>query len=145
MSILTRRRILVSAAAVIGAGLTTEAQAATGYIRLHIVSGGFILGVGGGDGVLQFRGRSYPLTLGGLSVGATIGISGADLVGTAYHIHDVHDIEGAYSAAGAGVAVAGGAAVADLTNSHGVLLRLRGKQVGFKFSVAAGGLTIALK
>jgi lipid-binding SYLF domain-containing protein len=145
MNSFSRRRILVSAAAAVGVGLTTEAEAATGYIRLHVVSAGFILGVGGGDGVLQFQGRSYPLTLGGLSVGATIGISGADLVGTVHHLHDFRDIAGTYTAAGAGVAIAGGAAVADLSNARGVLLRLRGKQVGFKFSIAAGGLTIGLK
>jgi hypothetical protein len=145
MTRFTRRGVLVSAAAVLGAGLTTQADAATGNIRLHIISGGFIVGIGGGDGVLHFHGRSYPLALSGVSLGATIGVSGSDMVGTAYHLHDVRDIEGAYSAAGAGVAVAGGVAAADLTNARGVVLRLRGRQVGFKLSLAVSGLTIALK
>jgi hypothetical protein len=114
-------------------------------VELHIVSGGFIVGVGGGSGVLRFRGIRYPLTVGGVSLGATIGVSGADLVGTAFHLHDPHDIEGTYSAASAGLAVAGGAGVVQLSNSRGVVLRLAGRQVGFKVSLAVSGLTISLK
>ena len=93
----------------------------------------------------MFRGVRYPLSLGGVSFGATIGVSEAQLVGTAYHLNDPHDIEGAYSAASAGVAVAGGGGVVVLSNARGVILRLRGRQVGFKLSLAISGLTISLK
>jgi hypothetical protein len=141
----TRRSILASTAILLGAGLTSEAEAATGAIRLHVVSGGFIVGVGGGDGVLTFRGVSYPLTLSGVSVGATIGVAGADLVGRAYNLQTAQDIEGAYSAGGASVAVAGGGGVMQLSNAKGVVLRVQGRQVGFKLSLAVSGLTIAIK
>jgi hypothetical protein len=114
MNNLTRRGLLISGAAVVGGGLSGTAQAATGSVALKIFSAGFILGVGGGSGILVFRGVQYPLTLGGVSAGATIGVAGADLVGTAYHLHDVHDIEGVYTGAGAGVAVAGGASVVEV-------------------------------
>ena len=141
----TRRSILISAAAFAGLGLSTSAEAATGSVRLKIVSGGFIVGVGGGSGVLIFRGVRYPLSVGGVSLGATIGVSGTELVGEAFHLHDPRDIEGTYSAASAGLAVAGGAGVVQLSNSRGVLLRLSGRQVGFKLSLAVSGLTISLK
>jgi hypothetical protein len=98
MNKLTRRGVLISGAALVGGGLSGTAQAATGSVALKIFSAGFILGVGGGSGVLVFRGVQYPLTLGGVSAGATIGVSGADLVGTAYHLHDPHDIEGGFTA-----------------------------------------------
>jgi hypothetical protein len=145
MKNLTRRSILISAAAFAGSGLSTSAEAATGSVRLKIVSGGFIVGVGGGSGVLIFRGVRYPLSVGGVSLGATIGVSGTELVGEAFHLHDPRDIEGTYSAASAGLAVAGGAGVVQLSNSRGVLLRLSGRQVGFKLSLAVSGLTISLK
>jgi hypothetical protein len=145
MKNLTRRNILISAAALAGSGLSTSAEAATGSVRLKIVSGGFIVGVGGGSGVLIFRGVRYPLSVGGVSLGATIGVSGTELVGEAFHLHDPRDIEGTYSAASAGLAVAGGAGVVQLSNSRGVLLRLSGRQVGFKLSLAVSGLTISLK
>lgn len=145
MYLVSRRRLLVSAAGLVGAAIATDAEAATGKVRLHIVSGGFIVGVGGGDGVLLLHGVRYPLSLGGVSLGATIGVSGADMVGTASNLRTARDIEGSYTAASAGVAVAGGAGVVQLSNANGVVLRLQGRQVGFKLSVALSGLTIALK
>jgi hypothetical protein len=145
MNNLTRRGVVISGAVAISGGFCGFAQAATGSVRMKIVSAGFILGAAGGDGVLVFRGRSYPLSVGGISAGATIGVSGADLVGTAYHLHDPRDIEGVYNAIGAGVAVAAGVAAVDLSNARGVTLRLRGRQVGFKISFSLSGLTINMK
>jgi hypothetical protein len=138
----TRRRLLVSAAALVGFGLSTSAEAATGTVAFKIVRGGFIVGVGGGSGALSFRGVRYPLSVGGVSLGATIGVSGTELVGTAFNLHDARDIEGTYTAAGAGLAVAGGAGVVELSNGRGVVLRLSGRQVGFKLSLAVSGLTV---
>jgi hypothetical protein len=145
MNGITRRFVFLSGAALVTGALSGTAEAATGSVVLNILSGGFIVGVGGGSGVLTFRGVRYPLTLGGVSLGATIGVSGAELIGTVYHLHDARDIEGAYSAASAGVAVAGGVGAVQLSNARGVVLRLRGRQVGFKLSVALSGLTISLK
>jgi hypothetical protein len=144
MNGITRRSILFAGAALVAGGFAETAEAATGSVALKILSGGFIVGVGGGSGVLTFRGMRYPLSLGGISLGATIGVSDAEMIGTAFNLHDVHDIEGAYSAASAGVAVAGGAGVVQLSNARGVVLRLRGRQVGFKLSIAVSGLTISL-
>ena len=67
-----------------------------------------------------------------------------ELVGVAYHLHNASDIQGTYSQLGAGLAVAGGVEVARLSNSRGVTLRLRGKQVGFMFSVDLSGMSISL-
>jgi lipid-binding SYLF domain-containing protein len=145
MNNLTRRGVVISGAVAISGAFPGIAQAATGSVRMKIVSAGFILGAAGGDGILVFRGRSYPLSVGGISAGATIGVSGADLVGTAYHLQDARDIEGVYNAIGAGVAVAAGATAVDLSNARGVIMRLRGRQVGFKFSFALSGLTINIK
>ncbi len=67
--------------------------AAVGTVRIKMVKAGFIVGVGGGSGVLHFEGRNYPLRIGGISVG-TIGAAGADLVGRAYNLHRAEDITG---------------------------------------------------
>ena len=48
--------------------------------------GGFIVGVGGGEGVLVFRGQRYPFTVSGMSVGFTIGASTTKLVGRALNL-----------------------------------------------------------
>jgi hypothetical protein len=145
MAIMTRRNVLLAGGALAWAAASHTAEAATGSIELKIVSAGFIVGAGGGGGVLVFEGKRYPLSVGGISAGASIGASSAELVGTASNLHEARDIEGVYSAISAGVAVAGGASAAQLSNARGVVLRLRGRQVGFKFGFDLSGLTIGLK
>jgi hypothetical protein len=122
----------------------TPSHAQTGSVRLHIVKAGFIIGVGGGSGVLYFRGHRYPLSLGGIGVGS-LGIAAVDLVGTASNLHNASDIAGTYAAAGAGVTIVGGAQVATLQNERGVVLHVRGPQVGLQVSLGLAGMTIALR
>jgi hypothetical protein len=126
------------------AGTLSQPYADTGSVRLKITKVGFIVGVGGGSGTLNFKGKSYRLSIGGVSAG-TIGAAGADLVGTASNLRTAADIAGTYSAVSAGVAVAGGAKAATLQNSNGVVLQLQGRQVGFEASLSLSGLTISLQ
>jgi len=145
MTDITRRGLVVSGIAMASGSVLTPAEAATGSIALHIASAGFIIGVSGGSGILTFRGLQYPLSVGGISAGATIGASGTDLIGTASNLHQPADITGVYSAIGAGLAVAGGRSAAQLTNARGVVLRLRGRQIGFMFSLDLSGMSISLR
>lgn len=131
-------------AAVMLTGAPSQSYAETGSVRLKITKVGFIVGVGGGSGTLNFKGKSYRLSIGGVSAG-TIGAAGADLVGTASNLRTAADIAGTYSAVSAGVAVAGGAKVATLQNSNGVVLQLKGRQVGFEASLSLSGMTISLQ
>lgn len=131
-------------AAVILTGAPSQSNADTGSVRLKVTKVGFIVGVGGGSGTLTFKGRTYRLSLSGVSAG-TIGVAGADLVGTATNLRVAQDIAGTYSAASAGLAVAGGAKVVTLQNAKGVVLQLQGRQVGFEASLSLSGLTISLQ
>ena len=124
--------------------VTAPSQAETGGVRLRITKAGFIIGVGGGTGTLTFRGRSYPLSVGGLSVG-TLGAASADLVGSAHNLRRAEDIVGTYTAVGAGAAIGGGAASVRLRNSNGVVLELRGRQVGLQVSLNLSGMTVAMR
>ncbi len=135
--------ILVAAVILAGAG-PSQSYADTGSVRLKVTKVGFIVGVGGGSGVLHFRGHNYRLSVGGVGVG-TIGAAGADLVGTARNLRTAADIAGTYTAASASVAVAGGAKAVTLQNSNGVVLTLHGRQVGFEASLSLSGLTISLQ
>jgi hypothetical protein len=126
--------------------LATPSRAETGTVRVVFTNGGFIIGVGGGNGVLYFRGRSYPFTVSGMSVGFTIGASTARLQGHALHLRRAADIEGTYSAIGAGGALAAGAGGVQLQNNRtGVVLQLAGGRVGVQLSAAVGGVTITLR
>jgi hypothetical protein len=98
----------------------------------------------GGSGTLRFANRTYPLSVGGISVGM-LGVSSADFVGRAYHLRRPEDIAGTYTAVGAGLAVAGGARVARLRNANGVVLELRGRQVGFEVAIDLSGMTVSMR
>ena len=145
MNLITRRSLILSGAAVAAAGASlSPAEAATGSISIRIVSAGFIFGASVGSGILRFQGTDYRLSIGGISAGATIGASGTDLVGTAYHLRQPADIQGIYSAVGAGLAIAGGRSAAQLSNANGVVLKLRGRQIGLMFSIDLSGMSISL-
>src|ERR1700726_1872947 len=99
--------ICMAALGLLGAvSLSTPSRAETGSVRVVFTSGGFIIGVGGGNGVLTFRGRHYPFRVSGMSFGATIGASTTEMVGRARHLRSPGDIAGTYSAIGAGGALA---------------------------------------
>src|SRR6516165_1093175 len=97
-------RAALIALAVTGAGLTTV-YADFGGIQFNVIKAGFIVGGSGGSGTLMFHGRSYPLSIGGVSYGFTFGASATDFVGEVSNIRSPFDVNGVYGAAGAGVAV----------------------------------------
>ncbi|MBR0713273.1 hypothetical protein [Bradyrhizobium liaoningense] len=128
-----------------GIGFSTPSRAETGQVAVVFTKGGFIVGVGGGEGVLLFRGKKYPFTVSGMSVGFTVGASTTKLVGRALNLKSPASIEGSYAAGGAGGAVAAGAGAVQLQNANGVILQLSGPKVGAEVSAAVGGVTIRLK
>src|ERR1700758_2560485 len=138
------RRLVVGMAfgLLMAATLPGMARAETGAVRGVFTKGGFIVGVGGGEGVLTFRGNNYPFTVSGMSVGFTIGASTTKMVGRALNIRGPQSIEGSYAAGGAGGAVAAGAGAVQLQNGNGVILQLSGPKVGAEVSAAVGGVTI---
>jgi hypothetical protein len=145
MNVLTRRKVVVLiGAALFAGGLSAIAQADTGSVEIKITSAGFIVGAGGGSGVLVFKGQRYPFSVGGVAAGG-VGAFEADLVGTASNLKDPRDFEGVYTAVSAGAAVAAGRSIAELVNPHGVVLKLHGRLVGFKLGASLGGITVTLK
>jgi hypothetical protein len=142
------RGSVVAAALVAFAAVTivsTPSRADTGQVSVVFTKGGFIVGVGGGEGVLVYHGKRYPFTVSGMSVGFTIGASTTKLVGRALNLNGPQSIEGSYAAGGAGGAVAAGAGAVQLQNGNGVILQLSGPKVGAEVSAAVGGVTIRLK
>jgi hypothetical protein len=127
------------------AGFVTPSHADTGQVAVVFTKGGFIVGVGGGEGVLLLHGKKYPFTVSGMSVGFTIGASTTKFVGRALNLRGPASIEGSYAAGGAGGAVAAGAGAVQLQNGNGVILQLSGPKIGAEVSAAVGGVTIRLK
>jgi hypothetical protein len=137
--------IAIALVAALSFSTPASAQTPSGTIEFKVFKVGFIVGTGGGRGTLHYQGQSYPLNVGGISLGLTIGVSSADLVGEVYNLINPADIQGTYSAASASVAIAGGGMTASLKNSRGVVLKVRGKQIGLELSLDLGGLSINLE
>ena len=126
------------------AGLSA-AHADSGTVTLTIYKAGWIIGGSGGSGVLNFRGRIYPLSTGGLDYGLVFGGSKTVLHGRVSHIVQPSDVAGVYGAAGAGLAVGGGARAIVLTNQKGAVLELAGHQYGLMANADLSGLAITMK
>ena len=110
-------------------GLSSAARADEGYVQLTIYKGGWIIGGNGGSGVLDFHGRRYALSVGGIDYGLVFGGSRAVLRGRVSNIWRPSDIAGAYAAGGAGIVVGGGVRGIVLTNARGVVLELAGPRL----------------
>jgi hypothetical protein len=139
------RVALVALTAFAGATLSSASHADEGSVSLTIYKAGWIIGGSGGGGVLRFRGRSYALSTGGLDYGLVFGGSKTVLHGRVSNIYRPSDVAGVYGAAGAGLAVGGGARAIVLTNQKGAVLELAGRQVGLMANADLSGLAITLK
>src|SRR6516165_710184 len=137
-------RTLVALILFAGAGLTS-ARADEGFVTLTVYKAGWIIGGSGGGGVLTFRGRAYPLSTGGLDYGLVFGGSKTVLHGTVSNIYRPSDVAGVYGAAGAGLAIGGGARAIVLTNQKGAVLELSGRQVGLMANADLSGLAITMR
>jgi hypothetical protein len=134
--------VLMAAAMLAGAATPSRAESCS--IRMHIVTAGFIVGVGGGSGSLSCHGRKAPISIGGIGIG-TLVVAAVDLVGIASKVRTPAAVAGTYGAAGAGATVVGGAQVARLQNEKGVVLEVHAVQAGSQVSLSLAGMTIALQ
>lgn len=136
-------RIAFVALVVMLAG-SASALADSGTIRIHFVKAGWVIGGTVGTGTLTFRGRNYPLSIGGLSYGFTFGASSVRLRGVVRNIYRPRDIEGAYGAGSAGAAIIRGPQAAILTNQRGVVLEVSGAQTGLIVNLDLNGMAVSL-
>jgi hypothetical protein len=146
MTLYRRRSVVVALFGLLtSAAVATPALAEVGAVSVVFTKGGFIVGVGGGQGVLVFRGKRYPFTVSGMSVGFTIGASTTKFTGRALNLRSPGDLAGSYAVGGAGGALAAGAGGVQLQNANGVILQLSGPKIGVEASAAVGGVTITMQ
>jgi hypothetical protein len=138
------RTACIALIAVLALGLS-DARADSGTIVLTIFKGGWFIGGSAGHGTLTFKGRSYPLSVGGIDYGLVFGGSKTVLRGKVSNISRASDVAGVYGAAGAGIAVGRGARAIVLANQKGAVLELEGRQVGLMANVDLSGLAITMK
>jgi hypothetical protein len=136
---------LIALIAIAGASLSSAVYADSGSISFKVLKAGFVIGGSGGSGTLRFHGKSYPITIGGISYGFTFGASETRFRGTVSNIHSPYDVAGVYAAGNVGAALGGGAQAIVLTNAKGAVLSLTGSSVGAIVSADLNGLAITVK
>ena len=144
LKILKSKAVLALAAAFLMAAPVLANAQTTGAVSLRLENFGVLMGTVGGSGVLVFNGKEYPLRVDGIYA-VTIGGSRSTLTGTASNLRAAADIEGNYKAVGVGVAWRGGGRAVRLRSDKGVILKLRGTEVGYDASASVGRVTISLQ
>jgi len=111
-------------------------------------SGGSVaagIGYTWGSGTLTYKGTKYPITVSGLSAGASAGATGITASGSVYNLKKLEDFDGNYTSAGAGATVGGGASVVTMKNQNGVVIDSVSTTQGLKLALDAGGVKIKIK
>jgi hypothetical protein len=139
------RTALLALIAIVGLSASSVAHADRGTIKISVLKGGWFIGASGGSGTLIFRGKRYPLSIGGLSAGLVFGASQNYLSGRVSNIRQPSDVEGVYGAGGAGAAFGPGVGAIVLTNQKGAVLELSGHGVGLMVNADLSGLGISLR
>ena len=113
---------------------------------LRLSHGSFAAGIGfsWGNGTLIYKGKEYPISVNGLSLGK-VGISGGSATGEVYNLKKIEDFNGHYNAAGAGLTVGGGASAVAMTNQNGVKVVVTSTKRGVDVTLAGGGVDLQLK
>ena len=145
LKILKSKAVLALATAFLVAAPVLANAQTTGTVSFTVNKYGFVVGTSGGQGVLVFKGKEYPLQLDGISAGM-IGVSRTHLAGTASNLRTAADIAGSYTAVGAGATFRGaGGRTVRLRSDKGVILMLSGTAVGYAASADVSRVTISLR
>ena len=135
----------ISVALISGAVMAAkEEPPVVGYIDFDATNLAAIIGFSWGSGEIRMGGERIPIKGKLVSLGAQVTISKEVLTGNIYHAKTPEDVEGTYSAAGAGVAVIGGAGKVVLKNKKGTVLKVWSTTKGLDISAAVGGITLKL-
>ena len=137
---------VVAAIATLGFLLTTAQAEDKPDGKLKLSGGSVAAGVGytWGGGTLTYKGKTYKVELSGLSV-ADVGATKIEASGNVYHLNKLADFDGNYTAATAGMTIAGGGSATAMQNQNGVVVQIVSTTQGLKFALAASGVSLKIK
>lgn len=125
-------------------GFAQAAVPADATIRFSGGAAAAGIGFSWGKGTLTYKGKDYPISVKGLSLGKA-GLTGVTASGEVYHLKKLEDFDGNYTGVGAGITLAGGRSAVTVKNQNGVRARLISTTRGVDVTVAAGGVDMKLK
>jgi hypothetical protein len=116
----------------------------SGTVTMHMSQGPLLASGSGGDGSLNFRGRSYPFSIKGGGIGG-IGASTINATGGVYHLNNVSQFPDNYAQGRVGFAV-GDASAGDLwlQNDAGIV-RLKAQRSGLMLSLGGDVMIVSMK
>ena len=139
--------VLVTAATLCVSGVVTRAEAEKTPSATLKLSGDSVaagVGISWGDGTLVYKGKNYPVSVDGLSVGS-VGIARVTASGKVYELNDIKDFDGNYTAVTAGATAAGGESVTAMRNQNGVTVELVSTTQGAKLTLGPSGVHMKIK
>jgi hypothetical protein len=126
------------------------AQAAGRSMRpdasIQLRSGAVAAGVGisWGKGILVYKGKEYPISVSGLSLGK-VGITKVTASGKVYHLKRLGDFSGNYTSANADITLAGGHSDVVMRNQNGVQVVIHATSRGVDLTMGTSGVDMKLK
>lgn len=121
-----------------------EGRTPDGTVTMNMVQAAFIGSGSGGRGVLSFRGRSYPFTIGGAGIGG-IGGSSIQAEGEVFGLDDIARFPGTYAQGRVGFAIGTtSAGQLWLQNNNGVIMHLHASRTGLILSLGADAILITM-
>jgi hypothetical protein len=140
------RRALVAGGLVLAVRPTAaQERVKSGTVEIEQMQVAFIGSGNLGSGILNFQGKSYRFTVGGLGYGG-FGVSKLQASGEVYNLKELRQFPGAYGQARYGMA-AGTKSNGEmwLENPNGVSISLRARRVGLALSMGADAVVIDFK
>jgi hypothetical protein len=121
-------------------------RAETPDATIKFSGGSVAVGIGWswGGGTLHYKGKDYPISVKGLSLGK-VGITGVTASGEVLHLKKLQDFDGNYTGVGAGITLAGGRSATTIKNQNGVRVRVISTTRGADITVGVGGVDMKLK
>ena len=128
-----------------GVASAQNAKAPSGSVVINETQFGFIIGGSVGGGELSYQGKTYKFKIGGMSLGANIGVSKVSATGEVYELKDISKFPGTYVSLDGTVALGGGVGGMKLKNEHGVIMRLQATTQGLQLNASSSGVTVKME
>jgi len=125
-----------------GVASAQNAIAPSGTVTINETQFGFIVGGSVGGGELTYQGKTHKFKIGGVSLGANIGISKISATGEVYELKDLSKFPGTYVSLDGTVTLGGGVGGMKLKNEHGVIMRLQATTQGLQLNASSSGVTV---
>ena len=139
--------ILLATTLLVGSlALAADAKKPSGTVAIDETQFAFILGGSVGGGKLMFEGQEYPFKVGGLTVGANVGVSKMSAAGEVYDLTDISKFAGSYTKLETSITLGGGVGGLRLKNENGVIMRLESRTQGLQLNVgSASGIKVTME